>query len=55
MAKPGYFGMKLSPEIVRLLDAICRHLHLTPGARGAYMQAIVFALRHTVEGLGLDE
>ena len=48
MAKEGYYTIRVSDKDEQTIRNLCEHINVNPNARGAYAEAIRFALRHTV-------
>lgn len=51
MPRPDYHAFRITEQNQPLLDWLCRFLHLAPSARGAYTEALNFALRVAVDTL----
>lgn len=51
MPRPDYHAFRVTPQNQPLLDWLCHYLHLEPRARGAYTEALNFALRVAVDTL----
>lgn len=55
MPREGYVNFRVTEANGPLLDALCRHLLTDPKNHGARVDALNFALRHTVAELRLAE